>query len=140
MQEGPLFLKQPESEWPISRNYSEVRIPKTIMKVVNIVNVSVKDDLASRIKIERFSDYNRLLRVTARILKLYHREPKATLKNAKQEITSKDVKTAEVFWIKEAQRNMKNDIKHGTYRRLCPRLRDDTEFLQLPARSAQGSG
>lgn len=22
-QEGPLFLKQPESEWPISRNYSE---------------------------------------------------------------------------------------------------------------------
>ena len=67
-QEGPLFLKQPESEWPISRNYSEVRIPKTIMKVVNIVNVSVKDDLASRIKIERFSDYNRLLRVTARIL------------------------------------------------------------------------
>ena len=24
--EGPLFLKQIESEWPISRNYSEVRI------------------------------------------------------------------------------------------------------------------
>lgn len=95
------------------------------MKVVNSVNVSVKDELASRIKIERFSDYNRLLRVTARILKLYHREPKATLKNATQEITSKDVETAEVFWIKEAQRNMKNDIKHGNYRRLCPRLRDD---------------
>ena len=91
-QEGPLFLKQPESEWPISRNYSEVRIPKTIMKVVNTVNVSVKDDLGSRIK------------------------------NATQEITSKDVETAEVFWIKEAQRNMKNDIKHGTYRRLCPRV------------------
>ena len=96
-QGGPLFLKQPASEWPISRNYSEVRIPKTIMKVVNIVNVSVKDDLASRIKLERFSDYNRLLKLTARILKLYHRELKATLKNATQEITSKDVKTAEVF-------------------------------------------
>ena len=123
-QEGPLFLKQPESEWPISRNYSKVRIPKTIMKVVNTVNVSVKDDLASRIKIARFSDYNRLLRVTARILKL-----KATLKNATQEITSKDVETAEVFWIKEAQRNMKNDIKHGTYRRLCPRLRDDGIYV-----------
>lgn len=128
-QEGPLFLKQPASEWPISRNYSEVRIPKTIMKVVNIVNVSVKDDLASRIKIERFSDYNRLLRVTARILKLYHKEPKATLKNATQEITSKDVKAEEVFWIKEAQRNMNNDIKHGTYRRLCPRLRDDGIYV-----------
>ena len=51
-QEGPFFLKQPESEWSISRNYSEVRIPKTIVKVVNTVNVSVKDDLASRIKIE----------------------------------------------------------------------------------------
>ena len=103
-QGGPLFLKQPEREWPISRNYSEVRIPTTIMKVVNTVNVSVKDNLASRIKIERFSDYN--LRVTARILKLYRREPKATFKDARQEITSKDVETAEVFWIKETQRNM----------------------------------
>ena len=121
-QEGPLFLKQPESAWPISRNYSEVRIPTTIMKVVNTVNVSVKDDLASRIKIERFSDYKRLLRVTARILKLYRREPKANFKNATQEITSKDVETTEVFWIKEAQRNMKNDVKHGKYRRLCPQI------------------
>ena len=92
------------------------------MKVVNTVNVSVKDDLASRIKIERFSDYNRLLRVTARILKLYRREPKANFKNATQEITSKDVETTEVFWIKEAQRNMKNDVKHGKYRRLCPQI------------------
>ena len=80
------------------------------MKVVNTVNVDDKDDLASRIKIERFSDYTRPLRVTARILKLYHREPK--------EITSKDVETAEIFWIKEAQRNMKNNIEHGTYRHL----------------------
>ena len=76
------------------------------MKIVNTVNVSVKDDLASRINIERFSDYNRLLRMTARIIKLYRREPKAT-----QEITSKDVETAELFWIKEAQRNIKSDIK-----------------------------
>ena len=43
--------------------------------------------------------------------------------------TSKDVETAEVFWIKEAQRNMKNDIKHGTNRRLCPRLRDDGTYV-----------
>ena len=78
-QEGPLFLKQPESEWPISRNYSEIRIPTTIMKVVNTENVSVKDDLASRIKIERFSDYKRLLRVTARILKLYRRKTQGNL-------------------------------------------------------------
>ena len=99
------------------------------MKVVHTVNVGVKDDLASRIKIERFSDYNRLLRVTSRILKLYRREPKATIQNATQEITSKDVETAEVFWIKEAQRNMKNDIKNGTYRRLCPRLRDDGIYV-----------
>lgn len=99
------------------------------MKVVNTVNESVKDDLASRIKIERFSDYKRLLRVTARILKLYRREPKATFKNATQEITSKDIEITEVFWIKEAQRNMKNDIKHGTYRRLYPRLRVDGIYV-----------
>ena len=45
------------------------------------------------------------------MLKLYRRQPKATLKNATQEITSKDVETAEVFCIKEAKRNMKNDIR-----------------------------
>lgn len=99
-----------------------IRIPTTIMKVVNTENVSVKDDLASRM-------CKRLLGVTARILKLYRRKPKAVFKNATQEITSKDVETAEVFWIKEAQRNMKNDIKHGTYRRLCPRLRDDGIYV-----------
>ena len=48
-QEGPLLLKQAESEWPISCNDSEVRISTTIMKVVNTVIVSVKDDLVLRI-------------------------------------------------------------------------------------------
>ena len=56
-------------------------------------------------------------------------EERQTLKNAAKELTSKDVETAEVFWIKEAQQNMKHDIKHGTYRRLCPRLRDDGIYV-----------
>lgn len=51
------------------------------MKVVNIVNVSVKDDMVFRIKIEWFLDYNCLLRVIVRILKFYYREFKVILKN-----------------------------------------------------------
>ena len=67
--------------------------------------------------------------MTARILKHYRREPEATFKNTTQEITRKYVETVEVFWIKEAQRNMKNDIKQDTYRCLCPRLRDDGIYV-----------
>ena len=102
-QEGPSFLQYPESEWPITRNYSEPQIPKQILKVANIVNASVEDSLAARINIENFSQYNRLLRVTARVLMLYERNPRLTFKNATQDLNSKDIERAEIFWIREAQ-------------------------------------
>ena len=127
-QEGPSFLKQPEKEWPITRNYLEQHIPQQL-KVINTISVSVEDNLASRIKIERFSDFNRLLRVTARVLKLFHRSPKVTLKNATAELSSKDIELAETFWIKEAQRMMEKDIKDGKYKRLCPRRRTDGIYV-----------
>ena len=41
-----------------------------------------QDTLAGRIDITKYSNYNKLLRVTARIMKLYDRKPKSSLKNA----------------------------------------------------------
>ena len=117
-QEGPSFLQYPESEWPITRNYSEPQIPKQILKVANIVNASVEDSLAARIDIEKFSEYNRLLRVTARVLKLYERNPRLTFKNATQDLHSKDIERAEIFWIRQAQKTMDKHVKDGKYKRL----------------------
>lgn len=128
-QEGPSSLQYPESEWPITRSYSEPQIPKQILKVANIVNASVEDSLAARIDIEKFSEYNRLLRVTARVLKLYERNPRLTFKNSTQDLNSKDIERAEIFWIREAQKTMDKHVKDGKYKRLCPRIRSDGIYV-----------
>ena len=65
-----------------------------------------QDTLAGRIDISKYSNYNKLLRVTARIMKLYDRNPKSSLKNATNDLTPHDVEKAELFWIREAQQNM----------------------------------
>ena len=109
-------------EWIFSRDSSNSKksLPNksniAIEKVLGVNWDPINDHLCFSEKLNFFSTRKR-------------REPKATFKNATQEITSKDVETAELFWIKEAQRNMKNDIKHGTYKRLCPRLRDDGIYV-----------
>ena len=50
-----------------------------------------QDTLAGRIDISKYSNYNKLLRVTARIMKLYDRNPKSSLKNATNDLTPHDV-------------------------------------------------
>lgn len=102
-QNGPEFLKKPESEWPISNNCYDTAQAELIM------NTSVKpdDNLATRIDIVRFSLYTKLIRVTARVLALYgSNTDKPSLKNACKYPNPDDIKKAEVLWIKEAQKNI----------------------------------
>ena len=53
--------------------------------------------------------------MTARIMKIYDRNPKSSLKNATSELTPHDVEKAELFWISEAQQNMGKDIENRKY-------------------------
>ena len=88
------------------------------------------DTLASQIDITKYSNYGKLLRVTARILKFYNKFPKPSFKNATQELTPEDIKKVEIFWIKEIQQNMRNDID-GKYNhnRLFPTTRKDGIYV-----------
>ena len=79
-QDGPTFLNQPESEWPISRNYAEQQLPDMV-KTVRIATAVIKDDIVTRINIRHYSNYKRLLRVTARVLSMYHTDSKPTFFN-----------------------------------------------------------
>ena len=97
--------------------------------MANTINASVEDSLAAQIDIENFSEYNRLLRVTARVLKLYQRNPRLTFKNATQDLNSKDIERAEIFWIREAQKTMDKDVRDREYKRLCPRIRSDGIYV-----------
>ena len=70
-----------------------------------------------------------MLRVTARVLSMYHTDPKPTFFNVKREPTAEDLMKAEDLWIKEAQRNMQEELKAGKYKRLCPHLRKDGIYV-----------
>ena len=93
---------------------------KTVMKC----DAQVEESLASRINLNRFSSYQRLLRVTARVLAMYQKEPKLSFTNAIDALTHVTIKKAEQFWYLEAQQIMKEDILPGEMKGLCPTTRD----------------
>ena len=88
-----------------------------------------QDTLAGGIDISKYSNYNKLLRVTARIMKLYDKNPKSSLKNATNDLSPHDVEKAELLWIREAKQNMGKDIENGKYKRLCPKMREDGVYV-----------
>ena len=129
-QKGPHFLQLHESEWPITKTYSEQKIPINTIKLCSpAIQTNPKDTLASRINIEKYSNYKKLLRVTARILAMYKKELKPTLKNATRMLTADDIDNAERFWILESQSSMEKVILSGKFKRLCPRKRDDGIYV-----------
>ena len=95
------------------------------MKTIRVVTAVIKDNMVTRININNYSHYKRLLRVTVRVLSMYHTDPKPTFFNVKREPTAEDLMKAEDLWINEAQRNMQEELKAGKYKCLCPRLRKD---------------
>ena len=131
-QKGPDFLKLQESEWPRTKTYSEQQIPINTIKLEvssPAIQTNPKDTLVSRINIEKYSNYKKLLRVTARILAMYKKELKPTLKNATRTLTADDIVNAEHFWILESQTSMLKDIQSGKYKQLCPCKRDDGIYV-----------
>ena len=54
-----------------------------MMKTVRIATAVIKDDIVTRINLNNYSNYKRLLRVTARVLLMYHTDPKPTFFNVK---------------------------------------------------------
>ena len=69
-QNGPDFLKLLEDEWPVQQESLAVEAPEQV-KIVLAITKENEDKLAKRIDISRFSSYQRLLRVTARVLAMY---------------------------------------------------------------------
>ena len=130
-QKGPPFLKQPESEWPISQCITKQPLPDTITQgIANVITAKEpQDTIATRINIQRYSSYTKLLRVTARILAIYKKSPKTSFKNATKQLLYEDILTAETFWIIQVQQEMESDIQQGRYKRLCVRKREDQIYV-----------
>ena len=88
-----------------------------------------QDTLTGRIDITNYSNYNTLLRVSARIFKLYDRNPKPSQLNVTSGLTPHDVEKGELFWIGKAQQNMGKDIENGEYKWLCPKMHEDGVYV-----------
>ena len=83
------------------------------VNAVHTVDAEEEETLASRIDIDRFSNLQLLLRTTARLLKLYeiYKGGRSHTNDVSTELTSDDVKNAEHFWVKEAQKELIESMK-----------------------------
>ena len=122
-QTGPSFLKKAVGEWPVRQTYSGDELPdqaklckKSYPCDVLLAQVSAAKDISKIIDIDRYSNYSKLLRVTARIMAAFNHP--ASLKNMSKIPGRVQVKEAELIWIQSAQTTLMNDIKPETIKRL----------------------
>ena len=123
-QAAPEFLKLPVSKWPVHKEEINIALPER--KKTTFVGATVVEEkkaLAQRFDLERFSKYTRLINTTARILNLYKRYKKNSIRRD-WEIQPCDIEEAVSFWIKDAQSQMIAEIEKGKHRKLVPRLVD----------------
>ena len=111
-QKGPQFLGTEIEQWPIKFEVNkELHLPEMKAPVSHTQGSLNLDEstetLANRIDVERFSNWKRLQRVTAWILKLYQRfNRRFNASTNERAIEPSDLEAAELFWIKEAQRHL----------------------------------
>ena len=74
---------------------SQKKIYQSNLKTVMKCDAQVEETLASRIDLNRFSSYQRLLRVTARVLAMYQKEAKLSFTNAVDALIYINIKIAE---------------------------------------------
>ena len=115
-------------QWPIKQNTTLQNLPEHINSV-NLVATSHEESLGDRFNLDRFSKLQLLLNTAARILKFYRRykrrnnEVVGTEEN--NEITAEDIKGEEYFWVKEAQKELKQPMEQGKLIRLTPRWKGE---------------
>ena len=125
-QNGPQFLKNPVSEWPIEKSAELDGLPERIKSVHHVSDIT-NETLASRINIDRFSKYQLLINTTAKVLDLYPRFRKQGEKierTTSTDLTVESCKRVKQFWITDAQKSIIQDIKEKKMLKLIPRVKD----------------
>ena len=121
-QSGPNFLYYSRESWPISQRPYEQELPDRI--VVNLTNITEnmpKPDICNDIVIENFSSYDKLIRVTARLLNVAESR---SLKGISRPLTAEQLSRAETVWIKHAQAGIMKNWQ-VRFRRLGPKQTDE---------------
>ena len=114
---GPEFLYRPENEWPETKSTQtedESVLQELLKNPINVThslasNVLHESNVNDIIDPSRFSDLNKLLRVTAYVLR-FVQKPK---EQQKGHLTAEEISKAEELWIKSVQRKLfQDEIRH----------------------------
>ena len=111
--EGPCWLTQGEELWPNCSDFGEkneaLEEKKKSIVVLGTIELS-RNDLENSIDISRFSSFNRLLRVTAWVLRFVKNIKLKQSENRElREITTSEMQEAEDLWIKQAQMHCRDE-------------------------------
>ena len=103
-QNGPAFLQRPEDEWPVRQSYSGKEIPDQIGMSCHVGVETAPPDQYRRISevidINRYSCYDKLIRVTARVNASFAEVP--SLKHVSKLPSREGIENAERLWIRDA--------------------------------------
>ena len=99
---GPAFLRLPVEQWPIRQDYNlSDELPEK-SKHIYTSTTQAKNETSMTIQIERYSNYIRLLRVTARILCLRVKNPRRSFYNLNIQLEFHHLEAARLYWVIEA--------------------------------------
>ena len=117
-QSGPPFMREPRETWPISQKPYEHELPDRTVVGLTTVTTPSAHDLCDDIKIKNFSSFDKLLRVTARVVRSAQER---SLRGIGQPLQAEHVSKAELLWIKHAQKQLLGNWQNR-FRRLGPSL------------------
>ncbi|KAJ8049254.1 hypothetical protein HOLleu_01926 [Holothuria leucospilota] len=124
-QNGPHFLQLPVEQWPVSQRCTTQEMPE---RVGIIMATDFTESQASPVEVERYSDFRKLLRVTAMLRRVAKQK---SFRSGAIDINSAELCEAESFWITETQRPLVQQMRKDPtqffkgYGSLGPKLRDD---------------
>ena len=127
-QTGPNFMKTNTNLWQMKQSVCGGVLPEE-SKVVDVSLIQQINNVASKIDINRYSKYKKLIEVTARVIQVFHHIPKPSLRNIFEFPSASSFKEAEVFWVKDAQQLLSEGIERGDYVRLCPKRTNEGIYV-----------
>lgn len=99
-QKGPEFLSKPQEEWPVCRSVVE-KLPDR--RSITLVCSKEDKNILSEIKLDNFTSYVKLLKVTSRVLSCVKTR---SLRGALVGPSAEDIRAAEDLWIRTIQSDM----------------------------------